>query len=73
MVGGEDVTVDRVKDALLGEFQGDKDLVAKFIHSLYEQYVALYFTYLEINPLVITGGKVSNQSWAFSVFLKFFQ
>lgn len=33
-------------------------LVANFIESLYQQYVDLYFTYLEINPLVITGGKV---------------
>lgn len=32
--------------------------MANFIESLYQQYVDLYFTYLEINPLVITGGKV---------------
>jgi ATP citrate (pro-S)-lyase len=33
-------------------------LVAKFINTLYQLYVDLYFTYLEINPLVITGGQV---------------
>ena len=30
----------------------------RFIQCLYKQYVDLYFTYLEINPLVITDGKV---------------
>jgi ATP citrate (pro-S)-lyase len=33
-------------------------MVAQFIEALYKSYVELYFTYLEINPLVITGGKV---------------
>ena len=33
-------------------------LVAKFIEALYKCYVDLYFTYLEVNPLVITGGKI---------------
>ena len=53
-----EVTPGQIKDALLGKFAGDKDLVAKFIASLYKQYVALHFTYLEINPLVVTQGKV---------------
>eukprot|EP00092_Neocalanus_flemingeri_P022080 GFUD01023949.1.p1 GENE.GFUD01023949.1~~GFUD01023949.1.p1 ORF type:complete len:1085 (-),score=306.08 GFUD01023949.1:345-3599(-) len=47
-----------VKSSLLGELTGNKDLVAKFITALYKQYVALHFTYLEINPIVITSGKV---------------
>jgi len=47
-----------VKSSLLGKMTGDKDLVAKFITALYKQYVALHFTYMEINPLVITSGKV---------------
>ena len=34
-------------------------MVAGFICALYSQYVALHFTYLEINPLVVTQGKVS--------------
>jgi hypothetical protein len=32
--------------------------VAKFISALYKVYVDLYFTYLEINPLVITAEKI---------------
>lgn len=53
-----DVSVDDIINTLLTKVQRDKDLVAKFIQKLYQQYVALYFTYLEINPLVITAGKV---------------
>ena len=53
-----EITADQVKSSLLGQFAGDKDLVAKFIVALYKQYVALHFTYLEINPLVVTQGKV---------------
>jgi len=53
-----EVSVDDIKSSLLTKFAGDKDLVARFIQTLYKQYVDLYFTYLEINPLVITGGKV---------------
>jgi len=33
-------------------------IIGKFITALYKAYVDLYFTYLEINPLVVTGGKV---------------
>jgi len=53
-----EISTDSITNNLLTKFQGDKSLVAKFIKSLYKQYVDLYFTYLEINPLVITGGKV---------------
>ncbi|OQR79781.1 ATP-citrate synthase-like [Tropilaelaps mercedesae] len=35
-----------------------KALLTVFIQKLYSAYVLLYFTYLEINPLVITSGKV---------------
>jgi len=47
-----------VKTTLLGSQKTEKDLVAKFITALYKQYVALHFTYMEINPVVITAGKV---------------
>jgi len=47
-----------VKSTLLGSQKTEKDLVAKFITALYKQYVALHFTYLEINPVVVTAGKV---------------
>ncbi|XP_022711313.1 ATP-citrate synthase-like [Varroa jacobsoni] len=35
-----------------------KALLTEFIQKLYSTYVSLYFTYLEINPLVITNGKM---------------
>jgi len=53
-----EVSVESVTSSLLSKVKGDKGLIAKFIQSLYKQYVDLYFTYLEINPLVITNGKV---------------
>jgi len=53
-----EVTAATVKSSLLTKLPGDKDLVAGFIAALYKQYVALHFTYLEINPLVVTQGKV---------------
>jgi ATP citrate (pro-S)-lyase len=33
-------------------------MIAKFIESLYKLYTELYFTYLEINPLVVTEDKI---------------
>jgi len=53
-----EVSTEDITNSLLQNLKGDKSLVARFIQCLYRQYVALYFTYLEINPLVITGGKV---------------
>lgn len=35
-----------------------QDIVANFIVALYDVYVELFFTYLEINPLVVTRGNV---------------
>lgn len=35
-----------------------QERVAKFVHALYEAYVNLYFTYLEINPLVVTKESI---------------
>ncbi|XP_033335851.1 ATP-citrate synthase [Megalopta genalis] len=35
-----------------------KEVIAKFIESLYKLYVNLYFTYLEINPLVVTDDGI---------------
>ncbi|XP_017884701.1 ATP-citrate synthase [Ceratina calcarata] len=35
-----------------------KEAIAKFIESLYKLYVNLYFTYLEINPLVVTDNGI---------------
>lgn len=35
-----------------------KERVAKFVFALYQSYVDLYFTYLEINPLVVTKDAI---------------
>lgn len=35
-----------------------KEMVANFIFNLYKLYVDLYFTYLEINPLVVTNSEI---------------
>ena len=35
-----------------------KELISSFIYELYVVYRDLYFTYMEINPLVIKNGKV---------------
>lgn len=57
-VGGtlkeEDIT-----KVLLTEVKSDKkSIITKFIYSLYQLYVDLYFTYLEINPLVVTDKEI---------------
>lgn len=45
----------KIKKTLLTKLSQDKvDRVAKFIVELYRLYTDLYFTYLEINPLVVT-------------------
>lgn len=44
---------------LLTEVKSDKkSIITKFIFNLYQLYVDLYFTYLEINPLVVTDKNV---------------
>lgn len=50
-----DSLLERVKTQLLQKLNPSKiQVVAKFIVDLYNLYVELYFTYLEINPLVVT-------------------
>lgn len=49
----------KVKQTLLTKLAPKNvDIVAKFIVELYRLYTDLYFTYLEINPLVVTNDKV---------------
>jgi len=36
----------------------DKKLLVQFIRELYQIYKSNYFTYLEINPLVVSGGQI---------------
>lgn len=55
----EKPTVDQIKKQLLTNIpEGKKELVCKFIVDLYNCYVDLYFTYLEVNPLVITNNSI---------------
>ncbi|PIC27329.1 hypothetical protein B9Z55_019622 [Caenorhabditis nigoni] len=48
---------ERELDMLLGPCK-EKDVIRKFVLNLYEAYKALHFTYLEINPFVLTNGKI---------------
>ncbi|XP_071577046.1 ATP-citrate synthase [Temnothorax nylanderi] len=58
-VGGEMPDRSTLIDRLLINVMDDKKMViAEFIESLYKLYVHLYFTYLEINPLVITDTAI---------------
>ncbi|XP_067933516.1 ATP-citrate synthase-like isoform X2 [Watersipora subatra] len=59
-VGADLPTTEEVTQKLLTAVQQAdvKLLLAGFIVALYNSYRDLFFTYLEINPLVITGGKI---------------
>lgn len=53
------ITTDDIEKSLLVHLAADKKKrVAHFVHSLYQSYVDLYFTYLEINPLVVTSNTI---------------
>lgn len=52
---GHSTDVYTIQDKLLTNvLAAKKRIIAKFIESLYQLYTELYFTYLEINPLVVT-------------------
>ncbi|XP_072376191.1 ATP-citrate synthase isoform X1 [Diabrotica undecimpunctata] len=56
---GETVDAGTISKVLLGEVPAaKKQMVADFIANLYKLYVDLYFTYLEINPLVVTDKEI---------------
>ncbi|XP_050315629.1 ATP-citrate synthase isoform X2 [Anthonomus grandis grandis] len=56
---GEDLKEADIIKVLLKEVKATKkDMIAKFIYNLYQLYVDLYFTYLEINPLVVTEKEI---------------
>lgn len=56
---GKNITIDEITNTLLVNLTNAKKLrVANFIHALYQSYVNLYFTYLEINPLVVTKDSI---------------
>ncbi|XP_076680566.1 ATP-citrate synthase-like [Andrena cerasifolii] len=53
-VGEEAPAKSTLIEKLLVNVAGEKkEMIATFVESLYELYVNLYFTYLEINPLVV--------------------
>lgn len=56
---GQDVSLESIEKVLLTEVAAaKKKRVASFIFNLYKLYVDLYFTYLEINPLVVTDSSI---------------
>ncbi|XP_052812732.1 ATP-citrate synthase-like [Mya arenaria] len=56
---GEDLSPTDVEGKLLVNIPAQaKQQLTKFITSLYKVYTDLYFTYLEINPLVVTSGGI---------------
>jgi len=56
---GSTLSMDDIEKKLLTEISAaKKPRVAKFVYALYQLYVDLYFTYLEINPLVVTDNSI---------------
>lgn len=56
---GQDVSLANIEKVLLTEVAAaKKKRIASFIFNLYKLYVDLYFTYLEINPLVVTDNSI---------------
>ncbi|CAG0900573.1 unnamed protein product [Darwinula stevensoni] len=56
---GDTLDLQKVKETLLANISADKkEITAHFIEDLYRVYQDLYFTYLEINPLVVSNGKI---------------
>lgn len=56
---GTSLSIENVEKILLTEISAaKKKRVAKFVYALYQLYVDLYFTYLEINPLVVTDNSI---------------
>lgn len=54
-----DATIEGITEKLLKEVPAaKKERVAKFVYALYKTFVDLYFTYLEINPLVVTDDSL---------------
>ncbi|XP_060533461.1 ATP-citrate synthase isoform X1 [Cylas formicarius] len=56
---GETLSAKDITEKLLGHVApAKKQMVANFVDNLYRLYVDLYFTYLEINPLVVTDQEI---------------
>lgn len=56
---GENLSKEDVLSVLLTQVkESKKEMIAQFVYNLYQMYVELYFTYLEINPLVVTDKEI---------------
>ncbi|CAI9728171.1 ATP-citrate synthase isoform X2 [Octopus vulgaris] len=55
---GDPIKADMIASLLVCVSADVKEILSRFISALYNQYQDLHFTYLEINPLVVTNGKV---------------
>lgn len=57
---GETTDAATIERALLANVKDAKKkaMLTKFIYALYKLYTELYFTYLEINPLVVTDSEI---------------
>lgn len=56
---GEKVAIELVEKTLMQNVpQQKKRLLATFIYDLFQLYTGMYFTYLEINPLVVVGESI---------------
>lgn len=56
---GSTVELSKIQDVLLTNVdKTKKNMIAQFIYNLYKLYNDLYFTYLEINPLVVTNDQI---------------
>jgi ATP citrate (pro-S)-lyase len=56
---GTSTTAQEIKEKLLVNVPAaKKEMVATFVNALYTMYVNMYFTYLEINPLVVTDKSI---------------
>ncbi|KAK7109151.1 ATP-citrate synthase-like [Littorina saxatilis] len=54
-----DTSADKITQKLLTKVPAsEKEALSKFIFTLYKVYKDLFFTYLEINPLVVKQGKI---------------
>ena len=73
-VAGEGLNSDSIKATLLTGLDSSKhERVSKFIMALYEVYKRQYFTYMEINPLVITDKSIFILDFAAKVMFKIFR
>lgn len=56
---GSSIDASKIEEVLLTKIDKTKrTMIGKFIYNLYKLYNDLYFTYLEINPLVVTDNEI---------------